>query len=79
MKPEPGTLRRWPLVIYLLACTLLVQASPARRGLVNLTQPDGSTVQAYLSGDEHGHLTTTADGCVLTQDAEGWWCYARFD
>ena len=79
MKPEPGTLRRWPLVIYLLACTLLVQASPARRGLVYLTQPDGSTVQAYLSGDEHGHLTTTADGCVLTQDAEGWWCYARFD
>ena len=79
MKPEPGTLRRWPLVIYLLACTLILQASPARRGLVNLTQPDGSVVQAFLSGDEHGHLTTTVDGCVLTQDGDGWWCYARFD
>ena len=48
MKPEPGTLRRWPLVIYLLACTLILQASPARRGLVNLTQPDGSV--DYVKG-----------------------------
>ena len=79
MKPEPGTLRRWPLLLYLLVCTFLLQASPARRGLVNLTQPDGSRVPAYLSGDEHGHLVTTADGCALIQDAEGWWCYARFD
>ena len=77
MKPEPGTLRRWPLLLYLLVCTFLLQASPARRGLVNLTQPDGSRVPAYLSGDEHGHLVTTADGCALIQDAEGWWCRRR--
>ena len=81
MKPKPLRLRRLALTmifIFLGSFPLLV-ASPARKGPVNLMQPDGSIVQALLSGDEHGHLTTTLDGCALVKDADGWWCYANYD
>ena len=80
MKPKTCLQRSLPLtILILLGSALLLTAGPARRGPVNLRQPDGTLVQAFLSGDEHGHLTTTADGCALVQDAEGWWCYARYD
>ena len=77
MKPRP-LLRLLPLLCYILL-SQAVSASPARKGIVNLRQPDGTLIQATLSGDEHGHLTTTQDGCAIVQDAEGWWCYARYD
>ena len=80
MRPKPTCLRRLSLMLYiLLCCGLLLPAAPARKGLLNLRQPDGTLVQAFLSGDEHGHLVLTPDGCSLVQDAEGWWCYARYD
>ena len=80
MKPKPTCLRRLSLVIYIFFCCVqLLPAAPARKGLLNLRQPDGTLVPAYLSGDEHGHLMLTPDGCSLVQDAEGWWCYARYD
>ena len=80
MEPKPTCLRRLSLVFSIfLCCAQLLSAAPARKGLLNLRQPDGTLVQAYLSGDEHGHLMLTPDGCSLVQDAEGWWCYARYD
>ena len=77
MKPKP-ILRLLPLICFMLLSQAAF-AAPARRGIINLRQPDGTVIQATLSGDEHGHLTTTLDGCALVQDAEGWWCYARYD
>ena len=65
MKPEPGTLRRWPLVIYLLACTLILQASPARRGLVNLTQPDASVVTKSVARWKEHPVTIGKRPCVF--------------
>ena len=56
-----------------------LSAVPARKGLLILRQPDGTQIRAYLSGDEFGHIMMTEDGCSLVQDAEGWWCYARYD
>jgi M6 family metalloprotease-like protein len=80
MRPKPTCLRRLPLICCILFCLApALKAAPARKGLLNLRQPDGTVVQAYLSGDENGHLMRTPDGCVLVQDAEGWWCYARYD
>ncbi len=77
MTPKP-LLRLLPLIFYILLSQAAL-AAPARRGIINLRQPDGTIIQATISGDEHGHLTTTLDGCALAQDAEGWWCYARYD
>ena len=80
MKPKPALLRRLPLTIVLfLAALLPLSASPAWNGALRLTQPDGSFVDAFLSGDEYGHLMLTPDGCSLLQDGDGWWCYARYD
>ena len=80
MRPKTTWLRHLSLMLYtLLCCGFLLPAAPARKGLLNLRQPDGTVVQAYLIGDENGHLVLTTDGCSLMQDAEGWWCYARYD
>ena len=80
MRPRPTCLRRLSLILYILFCLApALTAAPARKGLLNLRQPDGTVVQAYLTGDENGHLVLTPDGCSLLKDAEGWWCYARYD
>ena len=80
MRPKPTCLRRLSLILYICCCLApALTAAPAWRGLLNLRQPDGTVVQAYLTGDENGHLVMTPDGCALVQDAEGWWCYARYD
>ena len=80
MEPKPTCLRHLSLMLYtLLCCGFLLPAAPARKGLLNLRQPDGTQIQAYLSGDENGHLVLTPDGCSLVQDADGWWCYAFYD
>ena len=67
------------MLYILFFLTPAIMAAPARKGLLNLRQPDGALVQAYLSGDEFGHLVLTPDGCSLIQDADGWWCYAIYD
>ena len=80
MIPKPTCPRRLSLIFLIFLCLApALWAAPARKGLLNLRQPDGTQVQAYLSGDEFGHLLLTPDGCSLVQDAEGWWCYARYD
>ena len=80
MRPKPTCLRRLSLMLYILfALAPALVAVPARKGLLDFRQPDGTVFQAYLSGDEFGHLVLTPDGCSLIQDAEGWWCYARYD
>lgn len=52
-------------------------AVPARKGVFDYVNPDGSTVAVTLSGDEHHHYYTTADGFVLMPDASGNLCYAK--
>ena len=54
-------------------------ASPARRGSINLIQPDGTSFTAYIKGDEFSRIKTTIDGHAIIQDEDGWWCYAVYD
>jgi len=44
---------------------------------VELSQPDGSTVTAYLTPMETGGQLETADGYTVVQNDEGWWTYAQ--
>lgn len=57
----------------LCALTLSLSAKPARRGAMTLTQPDGTTITAYLHGDAFYHYYTTADGKMLQRDGNGFY------
>lgn len=46
---------------------------------VVLTQPDGSTVTALISGDEHHHIIRTTDGVMILRGADGFYRYAGLD
>lgn len=55
-----------------------LHAGPARRGIVKFVQPDGSTFEGYVRGDEFCHFKTNLAGQVIAQDSEGWWCLASY-
>ncbi len=52
-------------------CLQSADAIPARRGIINVEQPDGTVIEALLYGDEYHHYATTPDGTPLQRDAEG--------
>ena len=54
-------------------------ASPAYRGPVTMTQPDGSTFVARLTGDEFIKIKTTTTGHAIIQGDDGWWYYGIYD
>ena len=61
----------------MLAIATTMQAIPAKRGNVTVTQPDGTTITIQLHGDEWNHFTTTTDGYTVKQDARGYYMYAQ--
>lgn len=67
-----------PVSAFLLCflCNLACMALPAKPGLVNASQPDGSSVRIYLHGDEFSHFALSEDGLVLTSDSDGYYVYA---
>lgn len=57
-----------------------VFAVPARPGVVKtITQPDGSTLEVTVVGDEFRHCYLTSDRIPLMKDADGRYCYATID
>ena len=72
-----------PKVLLLSALLVLtgtdVLAIRAIRHNFFLTQPDGSRFEARLRGDEFMKILSTADGCSITLDEDGWYCYACYD
>ncbi|MBO8446056.1 MAG: M6 family metalloprotease domain-containing protein [Bacteroidetes bacterium] len=65
-------------LVALMMIPVQMAASPARKTEVILTQPDGHSFQAILKGDEFMKLLTTADGCAVIQEEDGWYCYAYY-
>ena len=67
------------LLIVALAAAFVANAVPARRGLFDLAQPDGSTVKVQLVGDEYSHYYLTEDGVPAMPGADGFLRYASAD
>lgn len=67
------------LTIFTIFLALTATAIPARKGVIPLTQPDGSTFSAIFRGDEFIRIKTTTDGHAIIQDSDGWWSYAYFN
>lgn len=80
-KRDKQKLMRHRILITIMALLISFTANcgPARKGLIYLSQPDGTTVSAYMQGDEFMKIATTVQGHALIQDSDGWWCYATYD
>ena len=70
--------RRLLFLIFLFVSVLPAYAIPARNILHTFTQPDGTTFQARLRGDEHLHFVMDAEGHALIRNSDGYWCYAYY-
>lgn len=66
-------------VVILLTASLRMLAAPAERGIHTYVQPDGTTVQFRITGDEYSRNTISIDGCAITMDDAGYYCYAFYD
>ena len=64
-------------IVFSFLLALGVQAVPAHKGKVTITQPDGTTVTLRLHGDEYLHFTTTEDGYSVVKGADNFYRYAR--
>jgi M6 family metalloprotease-like protein len=50
---------------------------PPNPDMLTLDQPDGTTLDAYLTPMETGGQLETTDGYTVVQNEEGWWTYAQ--
>lgn len=67
-------------IMLLAAAVQSIFAVPARPGVVKtVTQPDGSTLEVMVVGDEFRHCYLTVDRIPLMRDTEGRFCYATVD
>lgn len=66
------------VVALLAGCVLSAQAVPAYPGVMNMKQPDGTSVRVRLYGDERGHYYTTENGRMILETADGF-RYAMLD
>lgn len=55
------------------AATLPAFAVPARPGVFNVTQPDGTVIPVTLNGDEFMHYYMDKDGYIIEPQDDGWY------
>ncbi len=65
-------------VLLLCGSVDMLQAKPAQRGIINVAQPDGTTLALQMYGDEFFHYTTTTDGVLVVQDEDGYYRQAQW-
>lgn len=63
----------------LLSTAVQMWAIPAKPGLMTLTQPDGTPIEASVIGDEYFHYYETPAGELLLQDKDGYLRRAAID
>ncbi len=68
-------MKKGVLFILFALFTLTLSAVPAKRGGIDVSQPDGSTLTIMRFGDEFFNYTTTTDGYLVVQ-REGLYYYA---
>lgn len=74
-----GDVKKAVVALCAAAFTLALGAVPARRGLRQATQPDGSVIMIERLGDENHHVTIDSAGSLLTIGADGFYRYAGVD
>lgn len=67
------------VILFCILFSLGATARPARPGIHTIYQPDGTSFQAMIHGDEFYKVKTTTDGYAIMQGEDGWWYYAQFN
>lgn len=62
-----------------LVCLSLLIAAPLKNFPLALSQPDGSKISIFASGDEFHNWLHDKDNYTIVQDDQGWYVYARQD
>lgn len=71
--------RKTTYLLLSLLISVSAWAVPAKSGIYTFKQPNGSSFQVNLKGDEFYKMTTTLDGCAIILDDDGWYSYAYYD
>ncbi len=67
-------------ILSLFCClSISLMAVPAYRGLLTKTQPDGTTINYYLHGDEYFNFYSSEDGYLIVLNENGVFEYAEFN
>lgn len=66
------------MMAVVVACSAAM-AAPAKPGIHNVTQSDGSTLQIALAGDEWHHSFVTLDGYTIQLAGDGFFYYVTTD
>ncbi|MBQ7442291.1 MAG: M6 family metalloprotease domain-containing protein [Bacteroidaceae bacterium] len=66
-------MKKFLMSMAFLAMTQMAAAIPAKRVVRQAVQPDGTTVEVVLCGDETFHFYTTPDGSPIRRGADGFW------
>ena len=73
-------MKKFFLAAAMAAVAPALLAVPAKRDVVRtLEQPDGTTVQVTVVGDEFAHVYRTLDNLPLMLNQQGFYCYAVAD
>ena len=73
-------MRRLTLTIMaMLLGVAIFYARPAYRSITRVSQPDGSTIDVRLVGDEYLHYNVTTDGYSLIRRDDGAFVYAQLN
>lgn len=68
------------LFLILIATGFLpVLAKPAKPGVLQTYQPDGTAINIILQGDEKRHVVFSEDSLILTLDKDGFFVFADID
>jgi M6 family metalloprotease-like protein len=67
------------LILAVLLATVALSAAPLVNTPVQVTQPDGTTLDILASGDEFHNWLHDADNYTIVQNDKGWYVYARQD
>ena len=67
------------ITFFLLLASAFTYAGPVGDTRAVYYQPDGTSFNVKVTGDEWLKIRTTEDGCAIINDSDGWWCYAKYD
>ena len=62
-----------------LCVSISLMAVPSYSGLLTRTQPDGTTINYYLHGDEYFNFYSSEDGYLIVLNENGVFEYAEFN